>query len=173
METKGEYYSNLEYGSKYCYDIICWNIKHLSTNMVSVDNITCFEPVEGVYGSTSIFFNVKKNEVIFRCNLMHNFICTDIINKKKYKTFTSEDFKNHFIYFYSLINEFMRPKAVRHCDTCLVPSYKPLCKECYVKNILKVDCSEKRSPSTSIQPLNSGLKGFFKRFIMNRTPNTI
>jgi hypothetical protein len=171
METKGEvnFMINLEYGSKYCYEIISWNLKHLSANMVTVDNISCFEPIKGIYGSTSIFFNKRKNELIFRCNLMHNFICTEITNKKKYDSFTLENFKIHFNYFYSLIENFMTPKEVRFCNNCLTPSYQALCKECYVKSIMKVDCvkcieNETKKENKASSNSSYGLKEFFKRF---------
>ena len=123
METKGEI-SNYDYGAKYCFDIINWNIKNLGFSTVVIDNLNCFEPIEGVYGSTSIFFNPNKNELTFRCNFIQNFITTEITNKKKYKIFSNQEFMNHFVYFYSLIHKFMRLRKVQYCDTCLAPSYK-------------------------------------------------
>ena len=139
METKGEI--NYEYGAKYCFDIINWNIKHLGCSSVVVDNLSCFEPIEGVYGSSSIFFNPNKNELTFRCNFMQNFITTEIINKKKYLMFSSQEFMNHFVYFYSLIEKVMKLKPVQYCDICSTPSYKKKCKECYVKSIVFQDNS--------------------------------
>jgi hypothetical protein len=135
METKGEI-SNYDYGAKYCFDIINWNIKHLGFSTVVIDNLNCFEPIEGVYGSTSIFFNPNKNELTFRCNFIHNFITTEITNKKKYKIFSNQEFINHFVYFYSLIDKVMRLRKVQYCDTCLAPSYKEKCKGCFVKSIV-------------------------------------
>jgi hypothetical protein len=97
---------------------------------------SCFEPIDGVYGSASIFFNPTKNELTFRCNFMQNFITTEITNKKKYKIFSRQEFMNHFVYFYSLIEKVMSLRPVQYCDTCLAPSYKERCKECYVKSIV-------------------------------------
>lgn len=135
METKGEV-NIYEYGAKYCFDTINWNLKHLCCSNVVVDNLSCFEPIHGVYGSTSIFFNPNKNELTFRCNFIQHFITTEIINKKKYKIFSKQEFMNHFVYFYSLIDKVMRLKPVKYCDTCLAPSYKEKCNECYVKLIV-------------------------------------
>ena len=136
MERKEEVSNIYEYGAKYCFDIISWNLKHLSCSNVVVDNLTCFEPLQGVYGSASIFFNPNKNELTFRCNFIQHFITTEIINKKKYKIFSRQEFMNHFIYFYSLIEKVMRLKPIQYCDTCLTPSYKQRCNECYVKSLV-------------------------------------
>ena len=147
METKGEVL-DYEYGAKYCFDIINWNLKHLSSSIVVVDNLTCFQPIEGVFGSTSIFYNPNKNELTFRCNFMQHFICTEIKNKKRYKLFSSQEFLNHFVYFYSLIDKFMKLKPVRYCDTCLTPSYQAKCKGCYVESIVSANqCSSCERPA--------------------------
>jgi hypothetical protein len=78
-EIKLEFQTDCEYGAQYCYDIIHWNMRHLSSNIVTIDNITCFQTIsERVYGSASIFYNVSKNELLFRCNIMENFVYTEI-----------------------------------------------------------------------------------------------
>jgi ribosomal protein L37E len=149
METKRSSDYDYEYGAKYCFDIINWNLNHLSSSVVVVDNLTCFQPIEGVFGSTSIFFNQQKNELTFRCNFMQHFICSEITNKKKYKLFSIQEFINHFVYFYSLIDKVMRLRPVQYCDTCLAPSYQAKCKRCYVESIVSAhhQCSSCERPA--------------------------
>ena len=142
METKKE--ESYKYGAKYCFDIITWNLKNLScSSVIIVDNLTCFQPIDRVCGSTSIVFIPNKNELTFRCNFMQNFICTEIINKKKYRLFTIQEFMNHFIYFYSLIDKIMTLKPIQYCNVCLTPTYQPMCKQCYVNVIVSHSSSEK------------------------------
>ena len=84
-----------KYGAQYCYEIIQWNINHcpLILNCVYIDNINCFQQKEELTTSLiSVIFNVKKNELIFRCNLFKNFVYTKFENKQNYELFTIENF---------------------------------------------------------------------------------
>jgi hypothetical protein len=136
-----------EYAAKYCYDIIQWNLKHcpLISNCVIIDNLNCFQYKIDVIGATSILFNVKKNELVFQSNIVENFIYSEIKNKQIYDSFTVEKFKEQFIYFYSLVNKFVRLKEIKYCTYCFCPTYqltfKQLCKVCHINQInTKINC---------------------------------
>jgi len=168
-----------KYGAIYCYEIIQWNLMHcpLISNCVYIDNINCFEENDETKSFLiSIIYNIKKNELIFRCSVFKNFVHTKIENKEKYNSFTIENFTIQFIYFCSLIEDFVVLKPIQYCEMCLKPNYrlfyKRICKDCYIKGIkLKINCekcitNDKIKVETTIEPEipKSKLSRFFNFF---------
>jgi hypothetical protein len=151
--------------SLYCYNIISWNIKHCPISSVMIDNISCFVMKKNISGVVSVFYNRKKEELIFRLSMMKNYDYQEIKNKKKY-SFTVENFTEHFIEFYIIVSIFVDFKAIRYCNNCYKPTYllthKELCKECHVISITgvkKIDCIK------CMHQKQSKLKLFINKFL--------
>ncbi len=180
VETKSidiniDYDECCRYGAIYCYDIIYWNLKHCLTNSnsIMIDNIRCFDIKSDMKACVSIYFNIRKKELTFSCNILKDLIYQEIKNKEIYDSFTIENFTKQFITFSSLVSDFAKLKDLQYCNDCNKATYqltfKHLCNRCHITSITLVNCykckkeAEIRKTTEISENIKGKKQGRFKR----------